>query len=47
MTMFCVNQVAIKIVNNPMFHECILHTEVDCHVVPEVMMNGKIHIPFA
>ena len=40
MPMYCDNQAAIYIVNNPTFHERTKHIEVDYHCVREMVMNG-------
>ena len=44
--MYCDNQEAIYIANNPIFHERTKHIEVDCHYVREMVMNGIITIPY-
>ena len=42
MPMYCGNQAAIYITNNPIFHERTKHIRVDCHYVREMVMNGII-----
>ena len=42
MSMHCDNQTTIFIANNPAFHECTKHIEVDCHYVKDTVMRGII-----
>ena len=42
MSMWCDNQVAIFIANNPTFHERTKHVEVDCHFMRDMVMRGII-----
>ena len=46
MAMHCVNQAAIFIVNNPIFHERTKHIDVDYHYVYDMAMKGVIHTPY-
>ena len=46
MPMYCDNQVAIYIANNPTFHEHTKYIEVDYHYVREMVMNGIIATPY-
>ena len=44
--MYYDNQAAIYIDNNPTFHECTKHIDVDYHYITDTMMNGYISTPF-
>lgn len=42
MTMYCNNQVAIRMCSNPIFHKRIKHIEIDCHFTRNTIMKGDV-----
>jgi len=46
MKMYCNNQSAVFITNNPMYHKRTKHIEVDCHFIHDLVIKKQIVTPY-
>ncbi|WMV45233.1 hypothetical protein MTR67_038618 [Solanum verrucosum] len=46
MKLFCDNQFAIKIAENPIQHDCTKHVEIDCNFIYEKFEDKTIEVPY-
>ena len=46
MPMYCDNQAAIFLANNPTFHERIKHIKIDYHAIRHRVLDGFITTPY-
>ena len=46
MNMYCNNQAAIFIANNPTFYKRTKHINVDCHYIRDMVPSGHVSTPY-
>lgn len=45
-TLHCDNMSTLHITQNPMYHECTKHLEIDCHFTRDKVMEGLLQLTY-